>query len=74
MSREDWNICGLTTKELECPSLNWLMLPTTLKPFQPSFPSSLSQIFLVFVFLCVFAPLGTAVWSSLQKCSPNPEL
>lgn len=29
-SREDWNICGLPTKELECPSLNWLMLPTTL--------------------------------------------
>lgn len=81
VSREDWNICGLTTKELECPSLNWLMLPTILEPFLPSFPSSLSQIFLLFVCfffffssLCVFAPLGIAVWSSLWKCSLYPEL
>lgn len=49
VSREDWNICGLTTKELECPSLNWLMLPTTLKPFLPSFPSRLFSNVLFFV-------------------------
>lgn len=41
-----------TTKELECPSPSWLMLPTTLEPFLPSLPSSLSLK--CFSSLCVF--------------------
>lgn len=55
VSRQGWNICGLATKELECPSLN------SLKPSLSSLPSSPPLMFLFFVplffFVCVSASL-----------------
>lgn len=69
MSGEGWNICGPTTKELECPSPSWLMLPTTLEPFLPSLPSSLflsnvSPLCVCWVFF-FFQPLSSCRNSGL---------
>lgn len=74
---EDWNICGWTTKALECPSLNWLTLPTSPRPLLPTYSfCSLCHFFKNFIsLLCVLKPLQESeVWSRLWKCRPYPEL
>lgn len=59
VGREDWNICGPTTKALECLFLNWLTLPTGHRPLLSSspssslFPTSLSVFFKSFLLLSV---------------------
>lgn len=63
VGREDWNICGPTTKALECLFLNWLTLPTGHRPLLSSspssslFPTSLSGFLIVPSSLCLFTSL-----------------